>query len=215
MTEGAQQPAGVQVFGSALVRVSPDLASLSFAVIRKAAHPREAFSAVKAAAAEVTRFLREAAVTDAQSSRVTLEEVTRYVDGERRFDGYRARIGFNAMIGELDRLEGIITGVVDAGANKIEGLTFQTSSLKALRARARRAAVQAAREKAQLYAEAAGVTLGAVVAIEDVDPGSLRRRGEGHVSGDPIDAEALSEGALDPGAITVAGAVRLRFSLRA
>lgn len=73
----------------------------------------------------------------------------------------------------------------------------------------RHAVVAAARRKAELYAEAAEVRLGAVVHIEDVDPeraGTERHRGHG--SGGAAAAEDLA-----PGHVLVSAAVILGFSI--
>jgi uncharacterized protein YggE len=52
----------------------------------------------------------------------------------------------------------------------VDGTHFDVIAKRELRAEARRKAVAAARAKADLYAEAAGVRVGAVLHIEDVDP---------------------------------------------
>ena len=67
----------------------------------------------------------------------------------------------------------------------------------------------AARRKAELYAEAAGVRLGAVIHVEDVDPERVnqeRYRGHG-ASGQ------ASEQDLSPGQVVVSGAVVLSFGI--
>jgi uncharacterized protein YggE len=86
--------------------------------------------------------------------------------------------------------------------------------LKQLRAEARRRAVSAAREKAELYRTAAGVSLGGVLAIEDVNPELLSGRSEGHTYREPHPVEDAGEpGAIDPGAISVSAAVYVVYAL--
>jgi uncharacterized protein YggE len=117
------------------------------------------------------------------------------------------------LLHDLDRTEEILTGIVDAGANEIKAVDFQTSRLREVRADARRRAVEAAREKAENYCEAAGVTLGPVIHIEDVNPTRLRG-GEGHIAaGAQMDDEAPTR-AFDPGSIMVGGAVIIAFGLK-
>ena len=57
-----------------------------------------------------------------------------------------------------------------AGANELTSVTFQTTRLKEVRADARRRAVAAAREKAELYCSAAGVSAG--ISCPPQDPAS-------------------------------------------
>lgn len=95
------------------------------------------------------------------------------------------------VIRELDAVQRLLVDVVAAGANEIQGVSFDVIDKPALRAGARREAVATARRKAQLYAEAAGVRLGALVYIDDVDPEKL---GEGgYRSHSSANAEASAE----------------------
>jgi len=79
-----------------------------------------------------------------------------------------------------------------------------------LRAEARRKAVAAAQEKAELYAQAAGVRVGAVLHIEDVDPdqvGVERYRSHGSTPGGAADQD------LAPGHVVVSAAVTIGFAV--
>ncbi|GAA2918324.1 hypothetical protein GCM10010518_01050 [Kitasatospora cinereorecta] len=98
-----------------------------------------------------------------------------------------------------DILETVLIGVVDAGAN--------VRTEKELRARARTADVAAARQKRARCAAAAGVRLGPVVPVRDVDSEQLQNyRGPGRHDGS-------AEGDLTPGKVTVPAGVVIRFSL--
>jgi uncharacterized protein len=213
-SQAIRNPTGVTVFGSALLRVPPDVGSLSVAVVRTAKHPRDAFAEARDGAAAVAKYLKSANVADVRSSRVTLQQEYKYSGGESRFVGYQARIGFSVHLRELDRMEEVLTGVVDAGANHVDSVSFQTSRLREVRAEARALAVRSAREKAELYAKSAGVALGAVLHIEDVNPDVLTGRAEGHATF-KMDAEETGSGPIDPGAIAIGGAVRMCFAILA
>src|SRR5262249_46111946 len=90
---------------------------------------------------------------------------------------------------------------------------FRTARLKEHRAEARRRAVAAAREKAENYCRAAGISLGPVVNLEDVNPEAVRGTGEGHTSTEVPSDEAAPDRALAPGSIVVGAAVWLVFSI--
>jgi uncharacterized protein YggE len=206
---------GVRVFGSAVLRVAPDTASIVVAVSRTEQKPEAAFAKARAGAQAVNTYLHTAGVRDFGSSRVTLAQQYRYVSGENKFIGYQARIVFNVIFRELDKLDGLLSGLIAAGANELTSVTFQTSRLKDLRAEARCRAVVAAREKAELYCSAAGVAVGSVFAIEDVNPEILSGRSEGHTYREPVPDDAGDPGAIDPGAITVTAAVNLVYQIEA
>jgi uncharacterized protein len=205
---------GVKVFGSAVVRVAPDTASIVVAVSRMEQKPEAAFAKAREAAQAVNAYLHKAGVKDFGSSRITLSQEFRYSNGENRFVGYQAKIGFNVVVREMDKVDGLLSGLITAGANELTSVTFQTTRLKDIRADARRRAVAAAREKAELYCKAAGVGVGHVLAIEDVNPESLSGRNEGHTYREPTAVDDTGEpGAIDPGAIAVGAAVNIVYGI--
>ncbi|MEL6343153.1 MAG: SIMPL domain-containing protein [Myxococcota bacterium] len=55
----------------------------------------------------------------------------------------------------------------------MQSAAFGTSRLAGFRREVCRSAVVGALEKAELYAETAGMALGDVIHIEDIDPGSI------------------------------------------
>lgn len=208
-------PFGLSVFGSALIKTPPDLVSIRADVARIEQKPSAAFSKARKAAHDVTDFLRSSKVDEYGVARMTLVPEFEFMGGQRKFLGYVARIGFAVILRDLDRTEEIVSGLVDAGAGEIRSMEFQASGLKDIRARARRLAIVAAREKAEIYAEAAGVSIGSVLHIQDVNPQVLQGRGEGHVRREPVVDNDSANQTLDPGAIEVGAAVMMAFSLPA
>lgn len=116
------------------------------------------------------------------------------------------------MLRQLEKMEDVLAGIVDAGVNEVNGVDFQTTRLKELRAEARRRAVTAAREKAENYCNAAGVNLGKILHIEDVNPDVLCGR-EGHVIGEIQPDDSGEMQAFDPGSITVGAAVIIAYKI--
>ena len=212
MPQSIKNPIGLNVFGSALIRVAPDAASMNLSVTATQKKPKNVFEEVRKNARSVREYLAAANVTDVQSSRIMLSEEWDYSSGRRQRQGYTARVTFNVVLDDLDRIEEVICGAVDVGANEIGDVDFQSRQLKQYRAKARQQAVFAAREKANVYVEAAGVSLGRLLHIEDMNPDQLRGS-EGHVVREPeFDVEGPVS-AFDPGAITVGAAVVMTFSL--
>src|SRR5687768_15461123 len=111
-------PFGVTAFGSAVSRVAPDTASITCAVSRVESKPDKAFAEARKGAHSVQGCLSKLKVADFGASRVTLEQKYRYINGENKFIGYEARIGFRAQVPELDRVEQIVCALVEAGANE-------------------------------------------------------------------------------------------------
>ena len=207
-----QTPFGINVFGSSIIRVEPDIVSLNFAVSRIQLQPRDAFSEARKAAQDVRTYLDQAKVGEVGSSRVGISRTYQYTAGVQKFIGYTAKVAYQVVLHQLDRMEEILSGIVDAGVNEISAVEFQTTHLKEVRVDARRRAVQAAREKAENYCAAAGVRLGRLIHIEDVNPDTLHSV-EGHTMREISPDDDGEIQAFDPGSITVRAAVILAFEI--
>jgi len=206
-------PFGVTVFGSAVTRIAPDIASIQACVSAVEQRPRDAFAKAKQGARTVQEYLRTVPAADFGASRLALTQKTRFVDGASQFAGYEAKISFRVRLSELDHVDEIAEALVASGANQIESLTFETTRLRELRAETRRLAVAAAFDKARDYCQAAGVALGPVRHIEDVDP----RAPAAHavVPGGAAADHDSDDRALDASLIEVGAAVYLAFEIAA
>ena len=215
-------PFGVTTFGSTVIRVDPDVASVRFAVSRIESHPKEAFAIVREASRKVSDFLQRITYKkETSSSRISLSQTWDYTGITRKLMGYTAKADFSALLYDLEQLENFLVGLVDAGVNEISDVNFQTSRLKELRSEARRKAVEAAVSKAQNYCLAAQIKLGSVLHIEDVNPDTLDIFGrgyQGHMMRQdmvnlsvPADSEDLQ--AFNPGSITINAAVMMSFHI--
>lgn len=208
-----QKPFGITVFGSAIIRVEPDTAVLTFAVSNLDKHPQKAFQPTRQIAQKVSAYLVQTNIKEVSTSRISLNTSYRYTAGENKFEGYLTKITYTVLLRNLEQVENVLSGVVDAGVNDITSVDFQTSRLKEIRIQARQRAVDAAKEKAEIYCTAAGVRLGNVIHIEDVNPDQLRGR-EGHVVHEiPIEEDGPLQ-AVNPGSIVVGAAVLMAFSIQ-
>jgi uncharacterized protein YggE len=213
----------VHVFGSSIERVKPDVALVNLEITRVGKHPRDAFQHVHEVSQNVLSFLNEVGIDDIGSSQISLSKSFR--------NKYTAFVSLHLLLRNLDQLENILTDVVDIGARQVNFVQFQTSKLKEIRANARRQAVKAAREKAELYCNAAGAKLGPVIYIKDVNPDKLldlkwgQRFNRGMKLGIEHGASELAaprqtlvddDGALhafDPASIVVGAAVEIDFEI--
>jgi uncharacterized protein YggE len=207
-----ERPWGVAAYGAASVKAVPDLVRVRFKVIRLEKTPAESFARASDSVHAVREVLRRHEVPDGgvERSRLGLKSAWNFTGNRREFLGYQCTAAFAVQSGDLDGVQRLLVDLVDAGANEIEGVDFDVAGKPGMRAEARRQAVSAARDKAALYAEAAGVRLGPVVHIDDVDPESTRAeryRGHGY-GGDEASAEDLA-----PGHVVVSAAVIVGFSI--
>jgi uncharacterized protein len=208
--EMVERPWGVAAFGAASVKASPDLARIRFRVTRLQPTPSQSFAMAGHSVRAVRETLRRHGVPDGavQRSRTGISSSWSGYGADRKFLGHLTQASFAVESRDLDGLEQLIIDLVAAGANEIDGVDFDVVAKRELRAEARKEAVAAARAKAQLYAEAAGVGLGPVIHIDDVDPEQRLEPYRGHSAG----GEAAA-GDWSPGHVVVAAAVILGFSI--
>ncbi len=210
-SQSIDAPWGASVFGAASVDAAPNLARLRVAIAETRPKPGEAFEATRGGVNRIRDVLRGHGIPDTavSTSRLDLKSSWDY-GSKRRFLGYECTASFVIELRDLDLLEPVLVDVVEAGANEVDGVEFDVSAKKELRAQARTAAVAAAREKAELYAEAAQVRLGPVVHIKDVDSEQVQNSYRSHRGGG---AGGDGDGDLTPGRISVTAGVVIGFSL--
>jgi uncharacterized protein len=170
-------PAAISVTGEATVSVPPDLAEIDGGVTSEAKTAREASDANNAAMGKVLSALKAAGIAekDFQTSRLSLQpQYAPNRPGPSAVVGYRATNRVTIRLRDVSKVAGVIDTLVAAGANEIGGINFMVSNASKLLDEAREQAVADARRKAEIYAKAAGVTLGAPLGIaEGGSPGPM------------------------------------------
>jgi uncharacterized protein len=172
---GAQEapPRRITVVGSAEVEAVPDRATITAGVETQAPTAREALAANSEAMTAVFAALEGAGVErrDMQTSQLNLNPVQEpYREGAEappRIVAYQASNLVTVRVREIAALGGLIDVLAEAGGNRLYGVGFEVAEPKPHLDDARERAVADARDRAELYAGAAGVTLGPVISISD------------------------------------------------
>jgi uncharacterized protein len=166
----ADFPSAISVTGEASISVPPDLASVDAGVATDAKTAREASEANNVAMGKVMAALKTANVDskDIQTSRLSLQpQYAPNRSGTSPIVGYRASNRVTVRIRDVSQVAGVIDTLVGAGANDIGNVNFEVSQASKLLDDAREKAVADARRKAEIYARAAGVTLGTPLSISE------------------------------------------------
>jgi hypothetical protein len=164
------EPASISVTGEATVSVPPDLAQIEAGVTSDAKTAREASEANNAAMGKLLLALKAANIDqkDIQTSRLSLQpQYTPNRAGPSAVAGYRASNRVTVRLHDVTKLASTIDTLVSAGATDIGGINFMVSQASKLLDDARAQAIADARRKAEIYAKAAGVTLGAPLSIAE------------------------------------------------
>jgi uncharacterized protein YggE len=179
-------PASISVTGEANVSVAPDQAQIDGGVVTDAKTAREASDANNAAMRKVLLALKGAGIDekDYQTSRLSLQPQypanppNQNRTGPAVITGYRASNRVTVKVRDVTKVASTIDVLVGAGANEIGGISFVVTQASKLLDEAREQAIADARRKAQIYAKAAGITLGEPTHISE-SSGVRRFKGSG------------------------------------
>lgn len=188
-THEVSNPASTfSIVGEGSVTAEPDVAFISSGVISEGKTAEDALSSNSTAMANVFKALEDAGIDRADIATSNFSVQPQYFhhrskQGERprppEIVGYRVQNTVTVKIKDLAKTGMVISEVVKFGANQLGAITFDVSNKAALLDEARVKAVADATRKAKIYLEAAGVGLGPVVSIAEVDlnqPSPVRAR---------------------------------------
>lgn len=161
----------VIVVGDGSVTAPPDYAQIGCGVTTTANTAKEATDANSKAMGAVTAALSGAGVdrNDIQTSRFSLQPVYAppQPNAAPKLTGFSVTNRLTVIVRSTGKVGDILDRLIAAGANDIGEIEFQHSDMSKLLDQARAAAIADARRKADIYARAAGVTLGRVVWISE------------------------------------------------
>ena len=162
----SQQPRQVTVTGQGKVSYEPDLAIVTLGVqIDKAKTADVALGQLNDKMAKIMAavYANKISEADISTSAYTLAAQYDYKNNISVVSGYNANEQLIIKVRNYDKdknnLNKIISVATSAGANQVNGLTFDISSVNDLKQEARIKAINDAKAKAQVLATAAGVKL--------------------------------------------------------
>jgi uncharacterized protein len=203
---GASEPAGgITVTGTGTVQTVPDEAEFTLGVQSRGTTAREALAANSERMRRVLAALFAAGVAkqDVQTQDVSLSQA---YSSDGRPNGYSAHNSVSVTIRVLAKVGAILDAASNAGANDVYGPTLSRSDEAGQQSKALRAAVDDARAKARVLAEAAGVQLGPVTAITE--------NGNAPEPYYPVAlAQRSADAPIEPGRQQVQATVRVTFAI--
>jgi uncharacterized protein YggE len=169
----------ITLSGTGTVRAAPDMATVNTGVTTQAETAREALDANTAAMADLIAALREAGLENRDIQTSDFSVSPQYVYSDQRdengytlppeIQGYQVSNSVTIVVRDLDILGAVLDQAVTVGANTINGVSFEVADTDKLEEEARKLAVADAVAKAETYAMAAGIALGSIESITEVD----------------------------------------------
>jgi len=170
-TTGNDQVHGISVTGEGKVSAAPDLAIVSLGVSALRPSVAEAREAAAVGLQGMIDAMRSRGIEekDIQTSNLSIYPEYDYRGDTQTLRGFRVTNQVTAKIRDIDVTGDVIDAAVAAGGNDttINSIAFTIDDPESLREEARRAAVEDARRKADVLAQASGVSVGEPISISE------------------------------------------------
>ena len=211
----------ITVSGQAEIGITPDMAMFTLRVVTldKDLNRAKALNdeSVKKTLALARTYQIEP--RDVQTSYISV--LTREYDDDDDdkppvFLGYEVSKKIMLTLRDMSRIESLLSDVIRAGVNRVEGIDFRTTQIRQHKDRARQMAIRAAQEKAIALTKEIGQTIGKAHTITEEGTGgssssnNFSVNSTGSVGGDYSD----SEGTIAIGQILVTARVTVSFDLK-
>jgi uncharacterized protein YggE len=172
------RPAIISVIGEGRATMTPDMAVLTFSVVKQEKTAREALDDNNKAMSDVLGALKTAGIAerDLQTSGFSVQPQYRFpqgADGQQlppELIGYQVSNALTVRVRDLSKLGAIIDQSVTLGVNQGGDIQFTNDKPESAMEEARKNAVADAMARAKTLASAAGVKLGSVIEINESGP---------------------------------------------
>ncbi len=148
----------------------PDVAGLSTGVVTQAADANAALRANATQMARVMAAIRAAGIAekDVQTSGINVNPQYRYTENQPpTITGYQASNTVSIKVRDVGKLGQVLDALVASGANQVNGPSFEIDQPEAVYDEARRAALDKAQRRAEMYAKSLGMRVRRIVSISE------------------------------------------------
>ncbi|SMX37785.1 SIMPL domain-containing protein [Octadecabacter ascidiaceicola] len=174
----AAQERTITVTGRGEVSVEPDMATVIIGVQTEAEVAATALDEASVATAAILASLDGEGVLDEDIRSGAIRLNPRYsqsvLSSGTQITGYQAINSVEVQVNDLDRLGSLLAAVVGDGANRLDGVRFGLQDPTEATDEARRRAVAEGVRLAELYAQAADVTVGELTMLSETGGGGYR-----------------------------------------
>ena len=214
----AADPNTIAVSGMAEQEVAPDMAYIDVGINVRADDAETARTQEAQIASQIRRALLGLAITDndlQNTSYYLYQEYKVDRNAVRTADKYVLDSSIKVTVKDLDKLSQVIDNVVEAGATNISNITYALSTQNIIQRQLLATAVENARDKAAVVANAGSRTLGNMLSadINSFDGGTIVAYGANKLRSTTNLAEDGVATKLSPGKIKLNARVQVVFSL--
>ena len=156
----------VNVTGEGNVKVIPDGVDIRVRVESQGKEAKQVKLDNDTAINQVIKFLRTQGI-DSKYVQTEYVNLSKNYDYNSKTYSYNANQTLTIQLKDLKMYEGVMTGLLNSGINRIDNVQFTSSEMTAHKAKALINAIVDAKEKATAYAGALGQSIGKAVQISE------------------------------------------------
>ena len=152
--------------GEGKVLAKPDVAAISLSIVTEAVTSKAAQDDNSSKSKAVSDFLKKQGVEekDIKTTGYNIYPQYRYPQYDKlEISGYQVSQTMEVKVRDLGKVSSILDGVVSAGVNQVNSLSFEIDEPEKLKAEARQKAIEDARSKTDELEDQLGVKLGKIV----------------------------------------------------
>lgn len=208
--------AGITVTDSAQVKAPPDVAFVTFGLVVKNRNAKAAAQVNANRTSTVVAAVGKAGVpkADIQTIHYSIQPEQDWGSTPPKIAGYTASNSVRVRTKDLAKLGGLIDAAIAAGANNVQGISFDIEDKRALRQKALGLAVKKAENKARAIAQAVGGKLGpALSASESVNEYVPYSRND-YLDAERVASRPRMRTPVEPGETSVTAQVKVVYSIR-
>lgn len=202
------------------VTVIPDIAEVIYSVRTEAAQASDCQQQNAKSVSQVIELLTSlnVAETSIQTSDYYMNPVYDYSNNQSRVIGYEAITSLTVSDLPIDGLGELLSQSVSTGINTIQSITYKASKYDESYQAALAKAVETARQKAQVLADAAGCQVGSVINIKETSGYSEARYTDSALTNQYRSAAKMmamedSSDSIMPGEIQVEAGIVIEYAL--
>lgn len=164
----------ISITGEGKVAAKPDVAILTATILTERPTVSQAQSQNTESSNAVAEFLSKEGVQAKDIKTITYSIYPQYFYAQNKkpeITGYQVRNTLEIKIRDLAKVDDIVGGVVQNGANEIGGVSFTIENPNKLKEEARKLAIAMAKEKAEVLSKDLGVRLKRIIGFSENDAG--------------------------------------------
>ena len=220
MAAGAFAETKIAVNGSGEVRISADTAVISLGINARDKDVLNAQQKVNECIAAIRGALIEKGVKEENinTDYMNIYPIYDYQNDQEQLSAYNASTTLAIRVTDMESVGSLIDAAFAAGANTLNGISFSASDTEEAKAEAMKKAVQDARKKAEILAEASGLKLASIEQITeggtfsyDNNIGNIYSKAAGFDIGMETE-EAKAETVVQAAKLVVSAAVSITFN---